>query len=187
MVYDATDSTLGRVHCRLAWSKDVLTGWGWVEADGLTGRDLIPLGRMGAAGSAENAFDSHLCFASRPVRAPEGERIYYAGSNGKHSGSKPHRNASVGLATLRTDGFAAMRGTGRLTTVALRCTGQTLLLTADVLGAGSVVVNGSTAVAGNVTAARVQGLDLSAHVGKTVVLELVLRDAMVYTLGFSAQ
>ena len=82
--YDATDSVYGRVHCRLAWSKDVLSGWAWVEGPGgLTGRDLIPLGRMGPPGTPQNEFDSHLCFASRPVSAPDGERIYYAGSNGQ--------------------------------------------------------------------------------------------------------
>ena len=228
MVYDATDGVYGRVHCRLAWSKDPVSGWGWVGPGGLTATpDFIPLGRMGPAGSPENAFDSYLCFASRPVRHYGGsargdstrqededeERIYYAGSNGKHSGSKPHRNASVGLATLRPDGFAGMRGTGTVTTVPILCTGRTVLLTADTLlfdgtaaaaatvggqaaggggdaagggaGGGSVSVNGSAPLAGNVTGAPVPGLDLAAHVGQMVVLQLELQNAVLYTVGFA--
>jgi hypothetical protein len=81
MVYDATDSINGRVHCRLVWSRDVLHGWAWVEQPGgLTGPDLIPLGHSGPAGTPANAFDSHLCFATRPVRTSGEERIYYSGA-----------------------------------------------------------------------------------------------------------
>jgi hypothetical protein len=32
--------------------------------------------------AGENAFDSHLCYAAPPVHTPDGERLYYMGSNG---------------------------------------------------------------------------------------------------------
>jgi hypothetical protein len=176
-------STACRAHSS---SRVQVCRWEWVDAGGLTGRDLIPLGPTGPAGTLQNAFDSHLCFASRPVHTPDGERLNYSGSNGKHSGSRPHRNASVGLAMLRTDGYAGMRSSGTVTTVALPCTGSMLLLTADMLGAGgSVVVNGSKEGVANVTGAAVGGLDLTAHVGRSVVLRLELHTAMVYTVGFA--
>ena len=99
MVYDATDSALNRVHCRLAFTKgpSPAAGWQWVDPGGLTGRDFIPLGPRGPAGTAANAFDSHLCFAGKPVAGPGGEEewVYYAGSDGKHSHSSPHRHASL--------------------------------------------------------------------------------------------
>jgi hypothetical protein len=141
MVYDYTDRVNNRVHCRLAYSKapSPLSGWEWVDEGGLTGRDFIPLGSSGPAGSAENAFDSHLCYASPPVRTPQGERLYYMGSNGKHSGSKPPRNASLGLALLRTDGFAGLSGTGTIVTVPVNVTAESVTITADMLGGkGSV-------------------------------------------------
>ena len=59
MVYDATDSVFNRVHCRLVWSRSALSGWAFVDAGGLTGRDLIPLGAMGPAGSPQNEFDRY--------------------------------------------------------------------------------------------------------------------------------
>ena len=94
----------------------------------------------------------------------------------------------MGLATLRQDGFAGMRGSGSLVTDALPCTGGALLLTVDVLRAGgSVSVNGSEPLTANGTAVVVAGLDLSAHVGGDVVLRLNLRDAIVYTVGFAAR
>jgi len=55
MVFDASDSINGRVHCRLSWSADPLAsagsseGWKWVDEGGLTGRDFIPLGTSAAA------------------------------------------------------------------------------------------------------------------------------------------
>ena len=79
MVYDATDTVNGRVHCRLVWSRDVLHGWTFVEENGLMGPDFIPLGHSGPVGTTANAFDSHLCFATRPVHTLEGERLYYSG------------------------------------------------------------------------------------------------------------
>ena len=165
MVYDATDHVNNRVHCRLAWSHSAQAGWRWVDPGGLTGRDLIPLGSDTAPG--HNDFDSHLCYGAIPVRARGGapgsphsersepatataqqqhERLYYMGSNGPHSGSKPRRNASLGLATLRADGFAALgedaaagSATGLVQTVLLTVTRAALTLTADIIAPGGWV------------------------------------------------
>lgn len=205
MVYDATDSINGRVHCRLVWSNDILTGWSFVEKDGLTGRDLIPLGRSGTPGTDANAFDSHLCFASRPVHTPDGERVYYSGSNGKHSGSKPHRNASLGLATFRPDGFAGMAGTGTLRTVPINITAAHLTITADILefhgsirlgvchAGSSSFINGlslvdCTNITSNATAMTVgfsNGTTLAPLIGQQASIVLEAKDAVVYTVGFS--
>ena len=106
---------------------------------------------------------------------------------GPHNGA---RNSSFALATLRTDGFAALRGSGDVTTVALNVTGPTLTLTADVLAAGGSVaaqiVNGAGAAAPPVTA------NVTAHpvihgltVGSRVVVKLTLKDASVYAVGFA--
>ena len=70
MVYDALSGTVGahagHVHCKLVWSAD-LTSWRWVDES-----DLIPAGPPGS-------FDSHVCFASSPIVAPDGSiRIYCA-------------------------------------------------------------------------------------------------------------
>ena len=48
-----------------------------------------------------------VCFAAAvPVAWRGEERLYYMGGNGPHSGA---RNSSFGLATLRRDGYAAVR------------------------------------------------------------------------------
>ena len=99
--------------------------------------------------------------------------MYYAGSNGKHSGSKPHRNASLGLATLKIDGVAGLRGSGTVTSLPVLCTGRPMLLTMDGFGQS-----------GSYVSVDVNGLDLSVHVGNLVVLELELKHAIVYTIGF---
>jgi hypothetical protein len=200
MVYDYTDRINNRVHCRLAYSKapSPLSGWEWVDQGGLTGRDFIPLGSSGPAGSAENAFDSHLCFASPPVHTPEGERLYYMGSNGKHSGSKPQRNASLGVALLRTDGFGGLSGSGTFTTVPINVTAETLTITADIIGDGGTVRLGVKGAKGlsledcenitaNATGGKVTftgGATLESMIGQEVVITVELLDAIVYTIGF---
>jgi hypothetical protein len=68
--------------------------WKWVAKERLTGGDLIPLGARsnypgepGYTPGAPNDFDSHICFASRPVtvKTPAGshEALYYMGGNGR--------------------------------------------------------------------------------------------------------
>jgi len=174
----------------------------FVDAGGLTGRDLIPLGEFN---SSFNAFDSHLCYASPPVHAPgEGERLYYMGSNGKHSGSQPHRNASLGMALLRTDGFAGLSGRGHLTTAPLLVAHEHLTVTLDILRAGGFVRVGvvdpknsgaflpglSPADCRNLTASATDGVvafasgaSLRGLMGQSVAVTMLLHDATVYTLG----
>ena len=187
-----------------------MTGWNWVDGGGLTGRDLIPLGTTASSDSSVgNAFDSHLCFAAKPVHIPgEGERLYYMGSNGKHSGSKPHRNASFGLARLRTDGFAGMAGSGNISTVTLTIAHAHITLTADILGRGGFVrvgvqmanststapvffhglsLSDSKAKTENVTDSAMNfssGASLAGLVGLDAVFVVELQNAIVFTLGF---
>ena len=115
--------------------------------------------------------------------------------NGPHSGP---RNSSFALATVRADGFASVAGTGTVRTRPLRCTGPTLVVTADVLGGGSVRVGvanakglapaDSTSVTSNTTDHAVEFTSratLAPLVGTEIVLELVLDRAAVFTVGFS--
>ena len=166
---------------------------------------MIPLNSTVPTG--QNAFDSHLCYAAPPVHTSDGERLYYMGSNGPHTGSKPRRNASLGLAHLRTDGYAGISGQGVLTTVPLVVAGPILTLTLDILSAsaiGSVKVGVSTdegarpvpglsvadciAITANATNAEVRfngGADFGRLIGHNVTLEIVITDAIVYTIGWA--
>ena len=195
MIYDA-GSKADKVHCHLAWARasDVtsLHAWRWVDQEkGVDGTPLIPLGEA-------SSFDSHICFASRPVSYNGTERIYYFGGNGPHSGD---RNSSLGLATLRQDGYAGVRADdkgGSFFTVPLKVTGATLVLTADVQPGGELRIGcedceGLHAVEAepiktNVTSAAVRfavGADFAKLVGKEVRLEAVLSGgAAVYAVGF---
>ena len=114
------------------------------------------------------------------------------GGNGPHSGP---RNSSFALATMRPDGFASISGSGRATTVALRCTGPTLVVSADVKGSLKVGVPGAygltaedaspvTGVANDQAVSFASQKNLSSLVGKDIVLELVLENANVFTVGF---
>lgn len=207
-VYNGTDDPgtgLGEVHLRLSWSPDAKT-WHWVDEGGLTGKDLIALGdgdatqEQGGDGDPGNPFDSHIIFAAAyPVKMPDdgSVRVYYMGGNGPHFGE---RNSSFGLATMRPDGFASMSGSGTVRTVALTCTGPTLVITVDVLEAGGSVHVGlvgssskglkpsdAVAVTQSTTDHAVAfqaGKTLAALVGQDVVLELVLDRAAVFTVGF---
>lgn len=194
-VFDAAEGTTeGRVHLRLTWSPDAET-WHWVDKGGLTGKDFVPLGDTSGG---TNPFDSHVIFAaSYPKKmADEGGnvRVYYMGGNGPHSGQ---RNSSFALAIMRPDGFVSVDGTGTVRTVALRCTGPTLIVTADVAGGSSVRLGVAGAeglspydavpVTSSVTDHAIafsSGRDLAALVGKDVVLELVLDRVAVFTVGF---
>lgn len=199
MVFDA-ESKDGHVHCRLAWSTNAST-WAWVDAGGLLGREFIPHGAEGASPTG-NAFDSHICFAAASPVEVEGEvRVYYMGGNGPHNGA---RNSSLGLATLGLDRYAGLSNTGTsdaatFTTKAVKCTGATLLLSADVGSAGGQIKVGAVGAAGlglddavaataNVTRSAVTfagGKDFTSLVGKTVTLQIELSaGATVYAVGF---
>lgn len=159
--------------------------------------DFDPARRDGVLGDVSgNDFDSHVCFAaSRPVPTASGERIYYMGGNGPHSGS---RNSSFALATLRTDGYAGMKGTGTFITRKVKVTGSKLLVTADVsspsgsvalgLGVSGLTLDDSTAVTSSVTNKPItfkKGMDLSHLVGQEVALHIRLDNAIIYTVSFA--
>ena len=116
---------------------------------------------------------------------------------GPHNGP---RNSSIGLATLRLDGFGGVVGSGVATTVPVHVTAATLTVTADLLAPGGSVRVGAANAAGlaaadamsitsNVTDAPVQfanGKSFASLVGTNVTLVIVATDAMIYTVGFTA-
>jgi len=195
----------GKVHCRLAWSNNPVSpqgvdGWQWVDPTGLEGEDFIPLGTPTTAST--NPFDSHICFAAKPVSTGDEERIYYIGSDGPHNGI---RNSSFGLASLRKDGFAALHGTGTVVTVPIMCSGAQLVITADfdaeardaalqvgVWGAGAqshLAVEHAVPLRQNGTDLPMQytsGVDFSAFIGQNVTLELKLSSCLLYTVGWAS-
>ena len=196
-VFDAEfGTTEGRVHLRLSWSPDAET-WNWVDEGGLTGKDFIPLG---TSSDSSNPFDSHIIFAAAyPIRMKDDDsvRVYYMGGNGPHGGE---RNSSFALTTMRPDGFVKVTGTGTVRTHALRCTGVTLVVTADVLDGGSVRVGvvgakglspaDARPVTSNTTDHAISfssgRASLAPLVGTDVVLELELDRAAVFTVGFKS-
>merc|ERR1712100_652342 len=97
-------------------SQSATSGWQFVSAGGLTGPEIIPISGVGSP-----EFDSHICFAAhKPLVVNDDVWFYYMGGNGPHNGA---RNSSLGLATLRIDGFAGLRSgqeTVTLTTTPLR-------------------------------------------------------------------
>ena len=126
------------------------------------------------------------------------------GGNGPHSGA---RNSSFALATLRKDGYAALSGSGNVTTVPILCSGQHLTVTADfdeadaaetasapalrvgVKGSATLGAASAVAVSKNCTDRVVQykgGADFSALVGKMVTLEVRMQSARVYTVGWAS-
>ncbi|KAJ1621721.1 hypothetical protein T492DRAFT_1067697 [Pavlovales sp. CCMP2436] len=207
-----------RIATHLTWSLDG-ENWSWVAGKPAClpapghererhfrctfpkGQPFIPVGEPGA-------FDEYITFPSRPVPvsdAPNANvRIYIAGGNGPHFGS---RNTSIGLAMIRADRYVSLtesRGqAGGAVIGPLLCTGPLLLITADVGPTGSLAVGllgaafsarGGVSmgaaiplVGANVTRAPLRfvgGGDFSAHVGKRVVLEARISSASLYTVGF---
>jgi hypothetical protein len=127
---------------------------------------------------------------------------YYMGGNGPHNGP---RNTSLGLATLRPDGFGGIAGSGVAITVPVKVTGATLIVTADMLSPGSGMVRvgvvagtpggdgldaqSATPLTANVTDQGVVyrgGKSFATLIGKEVALEIWATRAMVYTVGFEA-
>lgn len=120
--------------------------------------------------------------------APGGTRGMYTG-------------ASVGLATLRRDGFASMdadAGGGTLTTRPLVFTGSHLFVNADVpqgtlrvdlLDEASQVVATSTPFHGNQTKQRIEWdrkMDLAKHAGKPMRLRFHLSDGRLYAFWITS-
>lgn len=199
MAFDAVDPPnvygKGKVRCELAWS-----------ADGKTFQRMHPGQSFIPPGSIENRdFDSHICFAAaHPVKTASQVQLFYMGGDGPHySPAWPdplHRNSSLGLATLRPDGFVGLQAVdgivGKSATIPLNVTAPQLLLTADTAPGGTVTINvvsdqSQVALAcdplhgENVTDQALGGCDLTHLVGHSATLVLELQgSATVYTFGF---
>lgn len=191
-VFDTRDPrNIGTVHTRLSWANSSLGPWQWLEPAGLTGPSIVPLGSAGE-------FDSHIVFpAHTPFVDPsDGQiRLYYAGGNGPHNGA---RNTSMGLATLRPDGFGGIGGSGSWQSVPIMVSGELLTISADVKGStGSVLIGApghdgismadAIPIGESVTDEVVRftgGGSFSNLLGKMVVLEVAMVDATVFTIGF---
>ena len=131
------------------------------------------------------------------------------GGDGPHYsppyGNPLHRNSSFGFATLRSDGFVALRAangsSGIGETVPLDVQGPKLLLTADTAPSGSVtvIVRATTegtrgtatwncdAVANtNVTDQALTGCNFESHVGSKAIIQFAITGgASIYTFAWS--
>jgi len=176
-----------RVHCELAWSADTQR-WERIEP----GKALIP------NADTEGAYDWGCVYAAAVPVVRDGEiRLYYGGSNGKHSG---WRDGFFCLATLRPDGFAGYEpvdpaSPATIVTRPVACPGKPLHITADAAG-GSVrialldaegnLLAASEPISGEVTD-RPVGLPqdvMAAHTGKGVRLRIEALRAKVYSFAF---
>jgi hypothetical protein len=105
----------------LAWSRD---GWNWQRFP--TRPRLIELG-------PEGAWDDGMVFGSADWQEVGDEWwLYYAGHNGPHESRD--RTGSIGLATIRKEGFISMHGPpggGVVCTKLLRWPGGILVVNAD--------------------------------------------------------
>jgi hypothetical protein len=96
------NATSSSMDVQLASSRD---GYHWQRP--LARDSFIPLGNIGQ-------FDSHIIWvASGPVTVGDELWFYYCGFKGRHDWG-PHQ-ASIGLATLRLDGFVCLDATDPLT------------------------------------------------------------------------
>ena len=201
MVFD--QDTGDEVHCRLAFASQPEGPWQPVEGDNIIDApDFLPLGDSGE-------FDSHVIFAgARPFRHEDGSTwIYYMGGDGPHDGA---RKSSLGLATLRPDGWSYVSGPGTFTTPSLTVTAEMLTVTADFGADGGgalrfgvvpdgateppaeLSLNNSVPLRSNKTDVAMRWLghgrspDLSSLLGKSVKLEVSLEGgAMLYAVGFA--
>ncbi|WP_181071140.1 hypothetical protein [Candidatus Manganitrophus noduliformans] len=147
---------------------------------------LIPL--------SESGWDSGMITtANLPLFRKEGIDLYYGGSNFSHGvgnaqllfDEQSHR-FSVGLATLRKDGFVYAAGAkGTMTTKPLTCLKGTLRINADATG-GRVRIN--LCKGGQpVESFRMEGIDSSDHLLRTgvrgeVTLKISVEGAKLYSL-----
>ena len=210
MVFDAVDPPnvfgKGKVHCELAWS----TNGSYFERIA-PGVDFIPHGKATAPGDPDNAFDSHICFASAtPIKLQDEIRVYYMGGDGPHY-SPPypdplHRNSSFGMMRLQPDRFVGVclrpnlpvsSGQPSITSVPLQVSAPKLVVTADTATSipessitvsvisGGLVVNCGTLSGRNITDFPLSGCD-DLRMDMPAVLNVSLSgDAVLYTVGFT--
>ncbi len=176
-----------RVHCELAWSPDTVA---WHRID--PGTPLIPLSET--AGD----YDWGCAYAAAyPVVLDQEIRLYYGASNGTHNG---WRDGFLALAQLRPDGWAGYvprddAQPATIVTQPVKCTGQTLYLTADVRTGGSVKVTildasgrqlGSSGVL-TTPGTQVPVLDVGQQRGQAVCLRFEIEQATLYAFAFGAK
>ena len=176
-----------RVHTELAWSPDTKT-WNRIQP----GTPFI--------GNSTNACDYDwgcVYAADAPVVLDDPIRLYYGGSNGKHTG---WRCGFLCLATLRPDGWAGYEPAdpGQSATVLTKPilpNGATLRLTADVAPGGSIraAVEGDAAntlaacvpLTTNVTDAPVTWQAGKPIGASPVALRFQLTNAKLYSFRFA--
>lgn len=180
-----------RIHTELAWSRDGID---------FERHPLRP--RLVDYGPAES-WEDEMVFASGWVEVGDEWRIYYSGWDGPHNTRE--RNGSVGLATVRKEGFVSLRGPasgGVVCTRVLRWPGGRLRLNAATIDDGHVTVRISdedrkpipgfdhgdcVAFHGDSTAAEIRWKEKSIDTlkGQSIRLEIFLQDADLYS--FRAQ
>ena len=178
------------VDCELAWSPDTVH-WHRVCA----GTPLIPRG-------AKGSYDASCIYAAAYPILRDGQLLlYYGGSEGSHGDWAARRKASLCLARLRTDGFAAIEPVnsnepGVVVTRPIKCVGKKLHVSADaaggslrvaVLDAEGFGLDDCLPINANVTDGVVKwqgGRDLASLRGKPIRLKFELRRAKLYAFGF---
>ncbi|MGA8540722.1 MAG: hypothetical protein WB566_14560 [Terriglobales bacterium] len=176
------------VDCELAWSPDTIR---WERV--CPGTPFIPRGALGS-------YDD-LCLypGAYPIQRQGEIRLYYCGSNGKHSG---FRDGFFCLAHLRPDGYAALASemggqVGIVETHPIECVGTQLHVTTDAAGgrvrvaivdADGYALDQCEAIITNCSDAIVRWKgqkDISGLLGKYFRLRFETTAARLYSLTFS--
>eukprot|EP01084_Bolivina_argentea_P301213 519588_1 len=193
MIYDSTSSNQ-RVYCELSWSPNM---YNWYRIN--AGQELIPLSPLEPV-----VYDSYICFAAGyPIVVDNMVRLYYMGGNGPHYGN---RNSSFALATMRMDGFAGLtnsfkQSVGIVSSYQLNIDAKYLTVSCDVyqdnengslrvglLGIDGFEVGDCVHIQKNVTDYVVvwgNNDNLNQFIGKRVVIQFELIDAILYTFQFT--
>jgi len=185
------DQEADRVWTELTWSPDTVT---WHRV--LPGTPLIP------NSVKEGEYDWGCVYAAAcPVFLEDGIRLYYGGSDGKHTS---WRNGFFCLATLRSDGWAGYEPVSAnqpavIKTTPVVCTGGDLRICADVEKNGYVKIKildsdnkplaEGELIAKTVTDGPVQwkdGFSFKKLKGKENKLRFELRDSKLYSFSFES-
>ena len=177
------------VDCELAWSSDTVH---WERV--CSGTSLIPRG-------PEGNYDSGCIYAAAyPIVKDDEIKLYYGGSNGKHTS---WRDGFFCLAHLRFDGFAGMEtlkpdATGTVITRPIECVGGNLQVSADAAGglirvavvdADGFALDDCKPIDTNTSDGVIEwqdGRDLSRFLGKPIQLQFELKAARLYAFSFSS-
>jgi len=185
------DQEADRVWTELTWSPDTVT---WYRV--LPGTPLIPNSEK------EDDYDWGCVYAAAcPVFMEDEIRLYYGGSDGKHTS---WRNGFFCLATLRPDGWSgyepvAANQPARIKTTPVVCTGKDLRICADVKKNGYVKIKlldsdnkplaEGELIAKTVTDGPIQwkdGFSFKKLKGKEIKLRFELRESKLYSFSFES-